>query len=110
MLLRQAHQNLGRIVAKIQLGTDEPITVKSLRLGPLVVGGPYGWSYEFNNDAVCMTDLLPAGTYRILLPDFDMVKSRWTVTVEPGRITRLEFTARSQQVIEKSREETVPLE
>jgi len=109
VLLRQAKEDLGRIVAEIQFETDEPITVRSLRLGPVVVGGPYGWSYEFNNDAVCTTDLLPSGIYRILPPDFDMVKSRWVVTVKPGQTTHLKFTARSQKVLDKFSEETAPL-
>jgi hypothetical protein len=72
-----------------------------------VVGGPYGRTYKFNNDGVCETGLLPPGTYEILLPDFDVVKSRWTVRVEAGRTTRLQFTARSQKVVEKSHEETI---
>ena len=108
VLVRPEKNELGRIVAQFRFANNEPVIVTTLKLGPLVVGGPYGRTYKFNNDGVCETGLLPPGTYEILLPDFDIIKSRWTVRVEAGRTTRLQFTARSQKVVEKSREETIP--
>jgi hypothetical protein len=75
-----------------------------LRIGPIAVGGPYGETVPLRPNLPTDTGKIASGTYKILLPDFDMQKSRWTVEVRPGEATQLHFAAQSQQVIEGVRE------
>ncbi len=84
--------------------TSRPQSKYQLQLGPCVVGGPYGVTREFNQDDQCDTGLLPPGEYHLLLPDFDVVKSRWTVTIKPGQVTRLRFEASSPKIVTLSEE------
>jgi hypothetical protein len=98
---------MGLIEAAVE--GDAGLVVRHFWLGTLVVGGSYGRTIAFDPDRKCNTGPIAAGSYRILLPDFDMVKSRWTVNVAPGMTTHLRFVARSQRVIDKLEESIVPL-
>jgi hypothetical protein len=88
-------QAMGRIVAVVDLEAPETVNWNEMRIGPVAVGGSYGRSYEFTSHGVTGTSPLAPGTYEVLLPDFDMIESRWTVTVRPGQTTYLEFVATS---------------
>jgi len=109
ILSRPQASSLGNIVAEIRFSdtfgrNSELPPVRHLQFGPVVVGGPYGMSREFNGDFVCNTGLLPPGEYKLLLPDFDLVKSRWTVTVKPGHCTRVRFEVQSAKLVVKTEE------
>ncbi len=85
--------------------TTQRLPMYQLQLGPCVVGGAYGVTRDFNHDNVCHTGPLPPGEYNLLLPDFDMIKSRWTVRIKPGQITRIRFEAsapKSVQLVEET--------
>lgn len=101
-----ADDQMGRIVVTVE--GDAGLEVRTFRLGPIAVGGPYGRSIKFGTDRKCSTGPIAPGSYKILLPDFDMVKSRWTVTVEPGMTTQLRFVAESQQKVVKVKESVEP--
>ncbi len=93
ILKRTAPQRLGRIVAEIV----DPLLEGQLKLGALlvgskVVGGSFGLAYKFSKQGVTASDRLSPGDYKILLPAFDVARSRWEVTVEPGKVTYLQFT------------------
>ncbi len=100
-------EKMGRIVAIAQSDSRRPINVRQLRIGPIAVGGPYGETLPFRLNVPADTGKIAPGTYKILAPDFDMVKSRWTVEVRPGEVTQLQFLAHSQRQIEKVTEEHV---
>ncbi len=97
-------QEMGRIVATVDFADEGPLVTGQLRVGPVVVGGPYGRTFYFDSDRLAYSGRIAPGSYKILLPDFDMVKSRWTVDVSPGELTRLQFLARSQKDVEKIEE------
>ena len=92
-------KNTGRIAVTVRGKAREPLKITNFRFGPIVVGGSYGETIPFDSDGVCDTGRIAPGEYKVLLPDFDVVKSRWTVKVLPGRVTRLNFVARSQQQV-----------
>jgi hypothetical protein len=81
----------------------------SMRLGPIAVGGPYGYSIPFGrsdqSDIGGQTPriVLAPGTYKIAMLDFDTVKSRFTVEVESGERVAIRFDAKSEKVVEMSR-------
>lgn len=109
VLSRPQPEAMGRIELDLRfVGNDwksvRPQPKYQLQLGPCVVGGAYGVTREFNHDYQCDTGLLPPGEYKLLLADFDMVKSRWTVTVKPGQVTRLRFEASSPKVVQLAEE------
>jgi hypothetical protein len=105
----------------------------SMRLGPIAVGGPYGYSIPFymgdrsgRNDRPSPGDrsgkndrsdiggqtqriVLAPGTYKIAMLDFDTVKSRFTVEVEPGELVKVHFEAKSPQVVEMLRTDREPV-
>ncbi len=91
----------GRIVATVTPLAAGPLKLDQLRVGPVAVGGPYGKAFPCQADRTCDTGPVAPGSYKILLPDFDMKTSRWTVDVAPGEVTRLRFVARSQETVEK---------
>ncbi len=100
-------EKMGRIVAIAQSDSRRPINVRQFRIGPIAVGGPYGETLPFRLNVTADTGKIAPGTYKILAPDFDMVKSRWTVEVRPGEVTQLQFLAHSQREIEMVAEEHV---
>lgn len=109
VLSRPQSEAMGRIELDLRfVGNDwksvSPQPKYQLQLGPCVVGGAYGVTREFNHDYQCDTGLLPPGEYKLLLADFDVVKSRWTVTVKPGQVTRLRFEASSPKVVQLAEE------
>lgn len=73
---------------------------RSLVISPLVVGGNYGERVPFE-DGQCEVTELPAGSYKLLLPDYDIVKSRWDVRIAPGMTTRLQFRVTGEDQIAK---------
>ena len=83
------------------------IRLTTLKLGPAIVGGPYGRDFAFNSDLTLEIPNINTGTYKLLFPEFNYQKSRWTVTIEPGKVTELDFVARSQSVIEKVNERKI---
>jgi len=97
-------EKMGRIAAIATPGTEQPLKMSQICLGPLVVGGLYGKTLPFGIDCPFDSGRITPGVYKIQLPDFDRKESRWTVNVSPGSVTRLRFLARSQQVIEKTEE------
>lgn len=112
VLSRPQPEAMGRIELDLRFVGDawksvSPQPKYQLQLGPCVVGGAYGVTREFNHDYQCDTGLLPPGEYKLLLPDFDMVKSRWTVTVKPGQVTRLRFEASSPKVVQLAEESRI---
>ncbi len=96
ILSRPETASLGRIVVTVRRDTQQQIKLRRCQVGTIAVGGRYGQSFEFDPDGVCTIDQLAPGTYRLLLPDFDIRKSRWEVTVKPSTTTQLTFTAQSQ--------------
>lgn len=100
-------EKMGRIVATAQSDSQRPIMMRQFRIGPVAVGGPYGEALPFSLNLPTDTGKIAPGTYKILLSDFDMTKSRWTVEVRPGEVTQLQFLAHSQREIEKVGEEHV---
>jgi hypothetical protein len=100
---------MGRIVARIEPETKDRLDIRRFLFGPAFAGGPYGEAVPFSSDHVCDTDLITPGSYMIVLPDFDRVKSLWTVSVSPGNVTHVRFQARSQQDVTKVEESVVPL-
>ena len=84
------------------------ISLTTLKVGPAIVGGPYGRDFAFNSDLTLEIPNINPGTYKLLFPEFNYQKSRWTVTIEPGKVTELDFVARSQTLIEKVNERKVP--
>lgn len=79
-----------RGVLSIRLHGVQDMPKSSLMIGPVMVGGPYGKRFPF--DPGKDFDLhLPPGNYKLLLPDFNMIKSRWDVTVTSQETTRMEF-------------------
>ena len=97
-------EKMGRIVATVASASEQPLSIRQFCFGPVAVGGPYGKAAPFDSEHVCDTGLITPGEYKILLPDFDVVKSRWTVNVSPGNVTYLRFLARSQRQVEKTEE------
>jgi hypothetical protein len=81
----------------------------SMRLGPIVVGGPYGETLEF--DSLGRTPRIPLapGTYKIVMPDFDLVKSRFTIELEPGERLQIHFRAKGPRVVDLLRTDRKPL-
>ena len=109
ILSRPQPESMGKIELDLRLVGPEwkntaPQAKYQLQLGPCVVGGVYGVTREFNHDYQCDTGLLPPGEYHLLLSDFDMVKSRWTVTIKPGQVTHLRFEASSPKVVKLTEE------
>lgn len=102
-----AVEKMGRIVANTESDSRRPIKMRQIRIGPIAVGGPYGEALPLGLNVSADTGKIAPGTYKILLPDFDMAKSRWTVEVRPGEVTQLQFLAHSQREIEKVAEEHV---
>lgn len=112
VLSRPQPEAMGRIELDLRFVGNgwksvSPQPKYQLQLGPCVVGGAYGVTREFNHDYQCDTGLLPPGEYKLLLADFDMVQSRWTVTVKPGQVTRLWFEASSPRVVQLAAESWV---
>ena len=101
-------EKMGRIVATTQSDSRRPIMMRQFRIGPIAVGGPYGETLPFSLNLPADTGKIAPGTYKILLPDFDMTNSRWTIDVRPGETTRLQFLAHSQREVEKVGEEYIP--
>lgn len=97
VLKRTPPTELGRIVVEVIDRSKTGVKVQNLQVGNVVVGGSYGSRYPFVANGISGTPLVSPGPYKILLPDFDMEKSRWDVTVEPGQVTYLRFVADSQQ-------------
>jgi hypothetical protein len=109
ILSRPQPESMGKIELDLRFvgnewKTHKPLSKYRLQLGPCVVDGPYGVTREFNHDYQCDTGLLPPGEYNLLLADFDVVKSRWTVTIKPGQITRIRFEARSPKIVRLTEE------
>jgi len=102
-------EQMGRIIVTVDTEAQEPLKIQQFRIGPVAVGGPYGKAFPFASDYTCDTGLIAPGEYKTLLPDFDMVKSRWTVRVAPGSITHVRFSALSQKDVEKTDESLSPL-
>lgn len=82
-------------VLSVKLHGVRGLAASSLVIGPVVVGGPYGKKFAFDIGRDFELHL-PPGDYKLLLPDFDMVKSRWDVTVTPQKTTRLDFDVKVQ--------------
>ena len=91
--------DMGRIVVEVVDRSKNGVRVQNLQVGSAAVGGPYGARYPFVANGISGTPLVSPGSYKILLPDFDMQKSRWDVAVEPGQVTYLRFIADSQQSV-----------
>ena len=98
-----AVNNRGKL--RVIVNKPEAIQLTKLRVGPAIVGGPYGRDFEFDAHHSLEIPNITAGTYKLLFPEFDYQNSRWTVTIEPGKITELEFTAQSQTQITKVNEQ-----
>jgi hypothetical protein len=87
----------------------------SMRLGPIAVGGPYGYAIPFSPEgppergAQTPQIALAPGTYEIAMLDFDRVKSRFEVDVKPGERVVVHFEAKSEQVVEMVRTDREPL-
>ncbi len=101
-------EQMGRIVAAAMTTRRQRINMSELRIGPIAVGGPYGEAIPLHPNLPTDTGKIAPGTYKILLPDFDMKKSRWTVEVRPGEATQLQFVAQSQREVEKVSEARIP--
>ena len=94
-------EQMGRIEATVTPLAAGPLKLDRLQVGPVAVGGLYGKAFPFGADGTCDTGPIAPGPYKILLPDFDIKTSRWTVDVSPGKVTRLHFVARSQEKVER---------
>ncbi len=78
-------------------GVSEEI---SMMLGPIAVGGRYGERIAFDAHGRTRPIWLAPGSYELALPDFDVVKSRFTVELAPGERLRVHFRATSPHVVE----------
>jgi hypothetical protein len=72
------------------------------------VGGPYGETHTFDSAEELQLRAAP-GSYKILLPQFDVVKSRWDATIQPKTTTRVAFSVNGQEVT-KTGESKTPIE
>jgi hypothetical protein len=108
-------------------GVPEVSKDLSMRLGPIAVGGPYGYSIPFvgggQSDAGSESSaggesnaggqtpriVLAPGVHKIAMLNFDSVKSRFTVNVEPGELVKIHFEAKSAQVVEMIRTDREPV-
>ncbi len=68
-------------------------------IGPVVVGGPYGKKHRVHA-AQDLELRLPPGDYKLLLPDFDLKKSRWDVTIVAGEGKKVVFDIRDAEADE----------
>ncbi len=95
---------VGALIIKVNKPLDKEIKLTKIRLGPAIVGGPYGLDFKLDNNHQVVIKNLSAGTYKLLFPEFNYQKSRWTVEVFPQKATLLEFSAHNQTLIEKVQE------
>ena len=95
VLGRAAPSDQARLAIHVQ-GARRPGRVV---VGPLTVGGRYGRSFRCPDVGACEVGPLAPGTWRILFPEFDRVRSRFEVQVEPGQVARLAFSARAGDTI-----------
>lgn len=84
--------SLGSLRVVLSGSNPSAISGYSLTIGPLVAGGAYGDTVRFKRGR-CEFDRLPAGTYKIVVPDRDPVRHRWTVLVEAGHHTEVQLFA-----------------
>ena len=97
--------------SRLEISIEKSAATKTATavIGPIVVGGRYGTEYPLNADGKSDSIALAPGEYKILLPDFNVVKSRWDFTIVPGMTTHLKLKAASQQQLdwkEEGREKT----
>jgi len=88
---------------QIDIDPNDIKDARKLVIGPIVAGGPFGRSITIE-DGKCRIPELPAGTYKLLLPEFDVKKSRWDVTIKPRTTTHLMFVVESATEIVKAEE------
>jgi hypothetical protein len=99
VLARAPETTLGEIRARVEVGPQGRRPTRFV-VGPVTVGGPYGESFRCNAEGLCSTSPLAPGTYRVLFPEFDPVRSRWTVEVAAGQTTDLHFRSLSDRRIQ----------
>lgn len=105
VLNRCADEDTGVFV--IRGNPDGPLEQMKLMIGTVVVGGPYGDTHTFDSTAGIRLRL-PGGHYKILLPQFDLKKSRWDVEIEPKTVTRFTLATDGKQV-EKTEVIRIPI-
>lgn len=84
---------------QVQLRAPKSVNCTRFVIGPVTVGGPYGVSYPMNPRERKGPILLAPGDYKILFPEFDMVKSRMDFTIDSRKTTRLKVKYTSDNVI-----------
>ncbi len=95
-------RGVGPLGAFIVL-TSTPVEVKRGRIGPA------------GENRTCTllrrTRQIPLapGTYKIAMPYFDLVKSRFTIELRPGEQLQVHFRAKSPQVVELLRADREPI-
>ncbi len=72
----------------------------SMLLGPIAVGGRYGEKVAFDARGRTRRIALAPGTYKVALPDFDAVRSRFTIQLEPGQLLQIHLRAESPEIVE----------
>lgn len=88
ILSRCPSEETGTLLVKFKAPPNVHET--KLTIGPVVVGGPYGDTHSIDVSQEFRLQL-PAGNYKILLPDFDPRIARWDVTILSKTISRLTF-------------------
>lgn len=101
VLARAPAERLGRLEIRVSgAGPGARVVI-----GPLVVGGPYGRSLHCDPEGLCDPGALAAGSYELLLPDYDPRKSRFTTSVLAGQLTKLELSVRGPREVVRAGEE-----
>jgi hypothetical protein len=97
VLKRTPPAEMGRLVVEVIDQSGKGVRVDNLLVGCVAVGGPYGARFPFVANGISATPQVSSGNYKVLLPDFDVAKSRWDVSISPGEVTYLRLSADSQQ-------------